>query len=216
MAIDDFSFGRDENVFTLRKKNLLGLAGFTGESKKFQVDGRRRWRWRRPSVGRVILVGICRCNRRRDLRLGHEDVPSRAFVLGIFAGLQPVIAQGGIERTRASDRLLGARLRTRRRSRRSSWPGSRNRNGRRRGCSCFRSRTSRIKQQDYAGSRHQPDGYNQFGPIFRPKFHLGSTRLQISFHFKLQLDHAALFSTQHYAVHQEKHLVALQRVNESY
>ena len=39
MAIDDFSFGRDENVFTLRKKNLLGLAGFTANPKNFRLMG---------------------------------------------------------------------------------------------------------------------------------------------------------------------------------
>src|SRR4030088_2950158 len=45
---------------------------------------------------------------------------------------------------------------------------------------------------------------------------LSSTGLHIRFQLKLQLDHSALFSAQADAVDQKKHLVALQRVNESY
>src|SRR5580692_11020156 len=110
MAIDNLAFRRDEDVFTLRQKNPLGLAWLAGEPEKFQVDGRRRRWWRGLVCCRFFLIRLWLNYGLRNLRLGHEDVPSRAFVLGIFTGLQPVIAQGGIERTGRGANLLAVRL----------------------------------------------------------------------------------------------------------
>ena len=110
VAIDDFSFRRDEDVFSFRQKNLFGLTRFAGESEKLQVDGWRRRRWRRALFCLFFPVCLSRRYGRWNLRLRQEDVPACAFVLGIFTVFQPVIAQGGIERTRPSANFLAVSL----------------------------------------------------------------------------------------------------------
>src|ERR1700686_852370 len=103
------------------------------------------------------MVGCPIFVRLRNLRLSLEDIPSRTFVLGILARLQPVISQGGIERTRRGVDFLAATLHAGGRSSRRAWLiTSRRASGDRR--RRRRTRSSVIEKKHDHGERHQREG----------------------------------------------------------
>ena len=147
------------------RKIFLASPGLLANPKNFRLMGGRRRRRRRAAFRGFFRVCLYRCDWLRNFGLGQEDVSSLAFVLGIFAGFQPVIAQGGIERAGRSAALFAVSL---------ARPASAGRLelaigesvGIGGGRSRFRSRAAGIEQQHEAGNRHQRYGRNQLRPIF--------------------------------------------------
>src|SRR5205823_13065790 len=99
-AVYNIAFARDEDVFSLSKKNSFRSARRGCVAVEFQVNrwrGRRRWR-----ASRNLRL---RCNRNDGLRDVHEDfknISSGALVFRVLADLQKISSQSWIERLRRS------------------------------------------------------------------------------------------------------------------
>src|ERR1700722_8187764 len=105
-AIDNVAFAGDENIFSLRQKNLFRLARLVGKAEKLKIDG---WRWWRSLRNYYRSRDMHRDYRLRNIYLRPEDVSARTLILGVLAGFEPVIAQSRIERTRRAHPRLFSR-----------------------------------------------------------------------------------------------------------
>jgi len=98
-AIHGVALAGDEDVFTLREKDFLALAGVISKSEELQIDGLFVERTSLDGgicLARVVsrAAGCVRCDLAlqvrvihlgwRRINLGFEDVAAFAFVLDIF------------------------------------------------------------------------------------------------------------------------------------
>ena len=146
------------------RKIFFGFTRLVGKSEKLQVDGR----WRRRTLGRWGGGDMDRHDRLRNIDLGAKNISSRALVLGVFAGLQPVITQRRIQRTVGASSCFFAAPRARSHS--GGTAVGRPPTGREiwllRGNRGMKRTTTKI-----SASTIRPMADNRLVPVFRSKLH---------------------------------------------